>query len=271
MDIQFNLPIGDFARTRGGAFLLNKKNGQVIMAHRGIVNLGRGHVPMDTLFEEMDATRLEAETSKGPKDFLLVDDIDSPTLIGRISIFSAQVRRTVRSLAARTKNHNGRGMQSPVKGRSGLSELRAYFKEYSGQRKKFNPRTVAVDCYHGDVVGALREALDRDPEPLKSREIDLVGYKGSKPFLFEVKTSADTQSVYTAVGQLAVHSKAVVKSLGKLPERTIVLPENPIPALYDILTSELGIRLLTFTRSTKGKITICGLEEIKQSHGKKGR
>ena len=271
IDVQFNLPIGTFLRTRGGAFLLSKKNGHVLMAHRGIVTLGHGRVPMDVLFAEMDATMLEADTSKGPKDFLVIDDIDSPNLIRRISIFSAQVRRTVRSLAARKANPNGRGTQSPIKGRSGLSGLRAYFKEYSGQRKKFNPRTVVADCYHGDVVGALREALDTQPEPLKSREIDLVGYKGRNAFLFEVKTTADTQSVYTAVGQLAVHSKTVVKNLGKLPEQTIVLPEKPIPRLYDILTSELGIRLLTFTRSPKGHVAICGLEKLQESHTKKHR
>jgi len=262
IDLQFNLPRKKFSRTRGGSFLRHDKTGIVMMAHRGIATLGHGRVKLDVLFENTDSSLLEANTSAGAKEFLPISNIDSPSLILDISRFSASVRRIVRGQGQRKTSRNGGGERPPVRRGAGLTELRAYFKEYSGQRKTLNPRTVVAECYHGDVVAALRRALDKYPEPLKSREIDLVGYKGKKAFLFEVKTSADTQSVYTAVGQLAVHGATAAKSLGKLPERAIVLPQRPIPRLHEILTTKLGIRFLTFTRSPKGRVTISGLEGL---------
>ena len=69
--------------------------------------------------------------------------------------------------------------------------------------------------------------------------------------------------MYTAVGQLAVHAQAVARQFDTPLVKVIVLPEHPIQRLYDILTRKLKIRVLTFTRSAGGHVTIDGLKQLR--------
>jgi hypothetical protein len=143
------------------------------------------------------------------------------------------------------------------------AKLRKYFDEFSGKRNLERRQGTVGDWHHGKVVRALRDAVNSSPKPMKSREIDLIAFRAKKTFLFEVKTGADTQSVYTAVGQLAVHAQAVARQFDTPLVKVIVLPEHPIRRLYDILTRKLKIRVLTFTRSAGGHLTISGLKQLR--------
>jgi hypothetical protein len=66
-----------------------------------------------------------------------------------------------------------------------------------------------------------------------------------------VKTSANTQSIYTAIAQLTV-------------EKIIVLPQSPPDQFLKLLTHDLGIHVLTFTRSEKGQVSISGIETLRR-------
>jgi hypothetical protein len=264
IDVQFNLPVVRFSRRRGGAFLREIRSNKIILAHRGIVTLGHGRIRKDVLFEKMDITLLEAETSSGTDEFLPIEEIGSPALIDNIDRFSRQLREIVQSIRAKSTKIDKHGYQVPTTNQPMLpAKLRKYFDEFSGRRNLKNRQEIVADWHHGKVVRALRDALNDSPRPpMKSREIDLIGFGAKKTFIFEVKTRADTQSVYTAVGQLTVHASAVALEFNRPLVKVVVLPERPNRRLYEIVTRKLNVLVLTFTRSQKGKIMIEGLKQL---------
>jgi len=260
IDIQFNIPVISFSRRLGGAFLRHRPTGKVVLAHRGIVTLGHGRIPRETLFQELDVTIREACTGTFVREFLLIGELDSPTLVEDVRHFALKVRRTIKNIKVEHKMSQGPSSSLSKDSSGPVTKLGQYFREYSGKHKTSARSGGVADCYHGDVVEALRAPLDKTPKPLKNREIDLVGFRAGRPFLFEVKTSANTQAVYTAVGQLVVHAHGVARALGKIPAKVIVLPGQPAkPNRYKLLLRALGIRMLTFTRSQQGEITLNGL------------
>ena len=107
-----------------------------------------------------------------------------------------------------------------------------YFPEPMGLRKGEHQKHFEYVTRHGDIVDALRQwAIQRFPNgrTVKDRYIDLgVEQNGQLACLFEVKTSAARQVMYTAVGQLSVHA----------PEhriaRYVVVPDGE-PIAPDIL------------------------------------
>jgi len=120
-----------------------------------------------------------------------------------------------------------------------------------------------AQCYHGAVVRAIRDAFNDASEILKSQAIDLTVISGKNVYLFEVKSSSDPQSVYTALGQLTAHSPVVAECApNKTLVKVMVLPGPPRQRLRDLLKDRLGIRLLTFTRTALGSITIEGIEQL---------
>jgi len=264
IDVQFNLPVVRFSRRRGGAFLRQVPSDAIILAHRGIVTLGHGRIRKDVLFEKMDLTSREAETSSGSGEFLLIGELASPTLIDDIDGFSRQLRKIVQSIKTKGTRIGKDGYQPSSTNQSMLpAKLRKYFDEFSGKRNLERRQGTVADWHHGKVVRALRDALNGSPKPMKSREIDLIAFRARKTFVFEVKTGADTQSVYTAVGQLAIHAQAVAQQFDTPLVKVVVLPEHPVRRLYDIVTRKLKIRVLTFTRSAGGHVTIDGLKQLR--------
>ncbi|MBI4949855.1 MAG: hypothetical protein HY955_06890 [Deltaproteobacteria bacterium] len=254
IDVQFNVPVVKFSRMSGGAFLREIKTGKIILAHRGIVTRGLGHIKKSALFFEMIATLRGADTSRGTQEFLLIGELDSPTLIDDIDTFSTELRRTVSTL------RNKKQKRQPTLPKA----LSDYLDEFSGKRVIQGRLKIIADCYHGKVVRVLRDELANNSKVFKTREIDLIAFTDKKAFVFEVKTSTDNQAIYTAIGQLTVHAPAVAKHVnGKPLKRIIVLPEKPSKHLCTVLKDHLGIQILTFNRSTKGFITIEGLDLLK--------
>jgi hypothetical protein len=267
IDVQFNLPVEDFSRSRGGSFLRHVPTNTVVLAHRGIVTLGHARIRKSALFADMVATLREADTSNGVAEFLIIGDLDSRTLVDDIDTFAIELRRVVKSIKSdseirrqqRTAHAESRRKPSAPR----LGALRRYFDEFSGKRKfKIASKGVA-DCYHGTVVRKLRDSFLDAVEFLKSREIDLIVRTRKKVLIFEVKTSTHPQYVYTAIGQITVHTPSIRQFIPDVAiERVIVLPGKPAAHLYDILSNQLGIRVLTFDRSTQGRITINGLSGL---------
>ncbi len=271
IDVQFNLAKDQFTRRLGGVFLEDRATGDIVLAHRGIVTLGH-RVKKDILFDAMASGIIEAETSEGPGEFLFMALLDSPSLVEDLGAFSSKLRSTLQGLGTASEQNddvvagNGEdaGEETPTSApRAGaFGELGAYFSEFSGARRAFTPKKVYPICNHGKVVDALEAQVAKLGLTLKSTEIDLVVNCAKMALLFEVKTNAATQSVYTAVGQLGVHEFSVAKFTGKRVVRVLVVPERPMAALAANVENELGIRLVTYFFNASGGVTFKGLDGL---------
>jgi hypothetical protein len=81
-----------------------------------------------------------------------------------------------------------------------------------GKRRSYKPKRVYAKVDHGKVVTALNKEYSGKGRTYKSRAVDLAVEQKSRALLFEVKTGADPQSIYTAIGQLSVHASPTKKS-----------------------------------------------------------
>jgi len=265
IDAQFNLPSNTFHRRLGGAFLREVPSGKIVLAHRGIVTLGHGRFPRARLFDAMGPSVYEAETTGGIKEFLLIAELNSKTLLQEISAFSYNLRTVLRNLTAENQSSTTPTHRVPTSrpDTRTFSKLQAYLAEFAGKRRAYKPKKVQADCHHGLVVAALEKELRFSANILNSIEIDLVADRTDCTLLFEVKTSSSTQNVYTAIGQLSVHAPMVAKLNAKRPViKVMVLPEQPMAQLSQILSKQLGIRLIQYIRPVKGNITFLGLDKL---------
>ena len=127
---------------------------------------------------------------------------------------------------------------------------RSFFEEPRGWRVAHCPGTVEYRSRHGEVVDALRgwrlnqpnQPMNRGWRIVKDEFIDMGVADGHDLLveLYEVKTSTGRSDVYSAIGQLMIHSPAQCR-------RTIVLPESPpLPNAVKAALGRLGIDLLQF-------------------------
>lgn len=272
IDVQFNFPVENFHRRMGAAFLEDTETGEEFLAHRGIVTL-RQRVPKDKVLEAMAADVIEVETSKGSDEYLLAVPLESETLVEDLGNFARRLRSTIRDMDLEPDSHNftvdteedeEKGEASSgdnVHGRTAAT-LQDYFEEFSGSRRAFTPKKSFPVSFHGKVVHALNEEMTKRGKTWKSRAVDLVADLESEAILFEIKTKADTQSVYCAIGQLTVHQPPVEKFLKKTVRKILVIPEYPMDLLKAIVEDELGIAIVTYTISPRKKVNFVGLEKL---------
>jgi len=276
IDVQFNYPLEKFSRRMGAAFLEDLTTGEVFLAHRGIVTLGQ-RVPKDKILEAMSAEVVEAENSHRIDEYMLVTPLSSKTLVDDLSKFSRRLRTAIRNLGQESEidadtleDNSSEEFDFTLKSaslkskttRKGMNGLRDYFEEFSGNRRAYTPKKSFPISYHGKVVHALHEEMERHGDTLKSRAIDLVANLTDAAVLFEVKTKSDSQSIFTAVGQLLVHSPTVKEFLGKNVKKVLVVPEKPEKELSLIVEGELAIKIVTYTILASEKVELFGLEEI---------
>jgi hypothetical protein len=259
IDIQFNLPVAEFSRRLGGLFLRHIRTNSIVLAHRGHITLGHARVKKELLFQEINATLHEAETSKGCMEFLLIGELESKNLVDDIESFALESRRAAKAVKDRGANAPTKAKRGPV---GGFAKLREYFDEFWGPRKSGRRYSTISDCDHGKVVRALRNRLAPHCEQIqKSREVDLVAQWRRHTYLFEVKTSTVPQAIYTAVGQLFVHTQALANRDMKV-KPVIVLPGEPHAQLRDVLLNGLGIGVVSFALKQRKSVEFDGLSAL---------
>lgn len=106
------------------------------------------------------------------------------------------------------------------------NEWRDYLSEFSGRKTGRVDVNLDYVSYHGDVVDALKLWVESDLDTgfvvTNSRTIDLLVHEGKNLLsVYEVKTSTARQALYTAIGQLIVHSATASES-----KRYLVLPQD---------------------------------------------
>jgi hypothetical protein len=251
IDLQFNFPKGSYDRRHGGTFIREFQSGRIALAHRGIVTRGKSRVPRDWLLDEIDikSEQVTNSTTQGTSEVLPVGFIDEADIVTRIAEFCAEIRRAA---AAVMRDHQakGTGSRTATVGPKGelSGTLSEYFQEFVGTvnyHVRGGPRSTRF--MHGAVVRALKDRLGSAFEYRKSSRIDLVVLRSPRCYVCEVKTSADWQSLYTAVGQLFVHAATLRKIYPDMKvAKVLVAPVNPSASAKRRLFADLGCHIVSF-------------------------
>lgn len=261
IDLQFNFPTTTFKRTQGGVFLRDIESEQLFIGHRGIVTRGKSRVPREVLLQEANVTPSSAISDVSPKniEFLLVSPIGDKKLGKLISEFSTEVRRAAYLVmeqdAAIGKSKAKKSKTGNSKGKNPLDEaLNNYYDEFTGKVSISRKSHVTMECRHGSVVRALREKLITKGSQYKSVSMDLVVETKNEILLYEVKTGANSQSIYTGIGQLYFHSAALSRRFpNKKVMRHLVIPYAPSSHHRKKICTELGIDIIDY-KFLSGKV-----------------
>lgn len=263
IDLQFNIPVATFNRKQGGAFVRDLVNGKILLAHRGIVTRGKSRVPRKLLLQEANVELLTIASDKSPNkvDIFLVAPIDDADLGNQIGEFANEIRRAANLVMSDHKinsapNAKIRKYRSTAKRPSLDSLIAGCFDEFIGKTVIHRSAQVTMNCRHDSVVKELRNQLESVGAHYKSVAMDLVVETEKKVFLYEVKTSSDSQSIYTGIGQLYFHAAALKKIFqGKEIVRHLVIPVEPATHRRAAVLTELGIKIVTFNISSQ-KVTL---------------
>lgn len=256
IDLQFNVPIRSFRRSHGGAFVRDVESGAIYLAHRGIVTRGKSRVHKDRLLAETSATTTQVHCSAGTIEVFLVSAVESDSLLDDISIFAQEIRRA--AAAVMDEEADGHTREAIPNGEKNLDDqIGEYFEEFSGRRRLPAREAAVVLVRHGGVVRQLADAVKHLGSLRKSKLVDLAIVAGDCAYVFEVKTSVDTTSIYTAVGQLCVHALPMAKLFGvNKVRRIMVIPGAPSKRIRDGLFELVGIEILSYSWTGKKRTSV---------------
>jgi hypothetical protein len=130
--------------------------------------------------------------------------------------------------------------------------------EFDGTIESYRSKNLEeYERFHGKVVNKLAEYLydhfDREIGKIyNTREIDLgikINNEKEPSYLFEIKSSTDSQSIYTGIGQLIVHSRNNPST-----NKYLVIPNEGLSDSFCETITALKIKLIKY--SIQGKDVI---------------
>lgn len=256
IDLQFNMIEKTFHRRLGGTFVRENDTQLIFIAHRGIVTRGKSRVPWDRLISLTTERAIPVSSSRGATDMFLVAALDSKSLLIDMAQFAQEIRDSLDRVSP--KSSAGIVVEGQENQTTDLFEttLRDFFEEFSGKRKIPKRQATMAIVKHGSVVKALKKLILGLGEARNSRSVDLcLSGKGGEVHLFEVKTSTDTTSLYTGIGQLFMHSVGLTRHFGRRRiNKILVLPGLPSLLFRQRLRQEMGVDVLTYFWGQDGSI-----------------
>ena len=228
-------PTKEGINRRNAGLFLRDVTGEVYLAHSGKIGGGRKGIGKRGFMSSFRGDNLvnilwpDGQTNEA----IVLGPIRSDRLPTYVGHFLREIERY--------KDEVNRGETIVPKSGTTLG----FTPEFSGQRKLYRLELeISARCDHGILIAALadllagagiRAANDRE------RDLMIVSSEGQVTHLFEVKTDLDTSSIYSAVGQLMLHSVLTSNP----PKLIIVLPDQPVPPLLKAVR-KLGIYVVRY-------------------------
>jgi hypothetical protein len=239
--VELNPPKDPHTKRSQGAFAEDEK-GRVYAVHRGGIR-GRKKGGKSFLAWYPAALRRDMREGTRTTPVIVVGPLGNPGFLKGVNGFVGLAR------AYR------QGVPSAAADETNACAL-MYTPEHTGTSKYTKTEgEIQIEWRHGEVVADLYKQLKKlGAKPGKDQQRDLVAVDAAgRELLFEVKAARDTQSLYTAVGQLAWHATPGTK-------RVAVLPKNTSAKALARL-GELGITCLEYSLKG-GDAHVRGVQEL---------
>jgi hypothetical protein len=248
ISVELNIPTNTNGQQIAGFFAKDTKTNRVYLMHSGRIGGGRSGIGKDS-FLAWSRQKLAsvADVNGGERFGIVIGQLKKNVIVAKVNYFVRQV--------ADFKERAANGKLDTQEFRRKVKELNRFRRESAGRRRGRHGGVVDYISYHGDIVNALhdmRKARKRPNEKiLNTPLIDLFVKRGGRIIeVYEVKTGTDRQAIYTAVGQLMVHSKG-----DKQTHKIVVLPaDERLPTGINETLSTLGIDVFRFVLDDDGSV-----------------
>lgn len=220
--VEINVPVAAKNRQYAGFFASDELTGTTYILHDGGVGGGRKGIGRNNFLWQSGAQTTPVLDSEGKYRHGIIITATADKDIG------TNVAKFIQSVAD-FKQAATNGELSTAAAEEAAKTYSDYFREFSGTKKGTRATEFEYISRHGDIVDALskwRKSTQMPSETdriVKDAYIDLgiESREGMLTELYEVKTSGDRQSLYTAIGQITVHSTSSPQA-----KRFIVLPHG---------------------------------------------
>lgn len=244
MTVELNPQIGPESKATA-TLLATDQQGNCFICHTGGIGGGRPGIGKTKFLEWLGQPTTEiSRPGKKSVETLVLAEIDSPRL-------GALLARYVKSVA---EFKAGNKPAIPF-ARSPQSNKSSY--EFSGTKNIPAKDSYVAQCDHGLIHRALHDLIARSGKKVwRDQQRDLmVGPKKSPEVEFEIKPSTNTQSIYTAIGQLKLHGAYL------RPERSVLVVPSDLSKSATAKICSLGLEVLTYSMDDS-KIKFNGLSRI---------
>lgn len=254
--LEINYYADDPNRKMEGRFLRDAE-GRLYIGHTGRVRQSSGgtlkvdelHPGWSQELVTVDWNRKRNDTEK----VILIGAVDDPMLPERVAALVKTVHaikkgRPAKATVVPSLHPNTPSFAPEFDGDS----------EYTVESKK-----ILMRHEHGEVTNALAAEIRRlgyQTASDQARDVYIPSQRCEARVLFEVKKGNDTQSTYTAIGQLMFHGAAQKVE----PIRVLVAPAGAKPTTMEALR-KLGIKLVTFEKEIDSRIEFDGLDDLLES------
>jgi len=242
--VEVNIAVEDNSGNVRGFFARDTETGKISLMHTGGVGGGRKGIGKTNFLASLSEKPVPVRYGKKARSGLQIAALDDPRLAALIWRYVEKVDAFKRAMTS------GDSLAT-------VPDQDSYFPEFWGKKRGQRGKTIDYESYHGLIVDELKHqrAARRKPGETmdKDKLIDLfVRRDGKVTEVYEVKTSAQRQSLYTAIGQLMTHG------WGSDIERTLIVPEgDDLTADCRTALKRLGIGLRRYSiAGTKKNVRI---------------
>lgn len=236
----------NFPFTRKGdvnGVFLEDEGGNIYVGHRGLVNVG-GRKSIRKIYSQYYGGVELCDDGSLQREIIIISLLNSKTLVKDIQVFVNHVYDIKELLR--------KGTDIITETTYGFTPEPAY------RRSATISQIVEYTSEHSRIISQLKDILATSVHVENNQKIDLLtrDSAGRATHIFEAKTSSDTQSVYTAIGQLYFHAL----SFPVEPQKIFVAPDSISNKLRGVL-GKLDISIVTYFLN-EDSYSFQGLKEI---------
>jgi hypothetical protein len=243
--VEINIAIGTNNKKISGFLARDIDTHDVYLMHSGRIGGGTEGIGKSGFLAWTQSTLVPVFDEQGSERLgIAIGSLNKNTFVGRITRFVEQVA-TFKKLAKS-------GQLDTPEFRDIVSEFERFTPEFSGRKTGQSGGSIDYFSYHGDIVSELhrKRSLSKSSAEVifNNGLIDLGVRLGDRLLeVYEVKTTTDRQVLYTAIGQLMVHSAS-----GDRARKFLVVPDDDLPNDIRNTLKMLAIKILRFSLKADG-------------------
>lgn len=237
--VEINISTENDTKRVGGFFAKDDKSGELFLLHSGKVGGGAKGVGKKAFLAWCAEKPETIEAPDGTRrEGIIVAPVGTSETADAVRRFIQKVADFKRIASDYVQSD---GYKQTVKDND------LYNREHAGRKKGKRTEIIDYVSRHGDVVHALREYRLKQKKSGEvvpnTKLIDLyVLLNGVMTEIYEVKTDTSRQALYTAIGQLLVHS-----GIHQNVKKFVVLPaEEEIPSDVKQTFKRLNVDIIQF-------------------------